>query len=318
MNIKDIKIVFFGTPEFAVASLERLLADGCQICAVVTAPDKAAGRGHKLLQSDVKKCALAHGIPVLQPANLKDTGFQAHLRSFEADLFIVIAFRMLPESVWAMPPMGTFNLHGSLLPAYRGAAPINRAVMHGDRETGVTTFFLQHEIDTGRILRQERLEIGPDENVGSVHDRMMELGAEVVSATVRDIAVGTISPIEQDDSKASAAPKIFRDDCRIDWTRSAREVHNHIRGLSPYPCAWSVLAIEGGSEIEVKIPAACISSDRASAPAGSIIVEADRMIVGCGEGCVEILELKPAGKRAMDAASFLRGYSPLRFLPPTV
>lgn len=311
---KRLKIVFFGTPEFAVESLDRIIRDGHDVAAVVTPPDKPAGRGHKLLQSDVKKYALEKGIPVLQPEKLRDPDFIEELRSLNADVFTVIAFRMLPEVVWSMPPMGTFNLHGSLLPRYRGAAPINRAVMNGDAETGVTTFFLSHDIDTGNIIFRERLPIAPDENAGSVHDRMMTLGAKVVSRTLEAIAEGTAPSLPQNEEEACPAPKIFREDCRIDWALTARHIHNHIRGLAPYPCAWSTLEEQTGKPVETKILKAIISTDDISgATPGEIRILDGRMLAKCGQGTIEILSLKPAGKKEMEASAFLRGYSPLRF-----
>ncbi|MDE6428222.1 MAG: methionyl-tRNA formyltransferase, partial [Muribaculaceae bacterium] len=214
MNNK-LRIVFLGTPEFAVESLDAIIKSGHEVLAVVTATDKPAGRGHKLLPSAVKQYALEHGIEVLQPEKLRDETFLARLKELNADLNVVIAFRMLPREVWDMPRLGTMNLHASLLPRYRGAAPINHAVMNGDTETGVTTFLLKHEIDTGDMLRQARIEIGPEENVGSVHDRLMHLGAEVVVASINDLANGTVTPIPQNDEEATPAPKIFKDTCQL-------------------------------------------------------------------------------------------------------
>lgn len=306
-----IKIVFFGTPEFAVASLDRLIADGCDVATVVTAPDKPAGRGHRMLQSDVKRYALEHNIPVLQPERLKSEEFLAQLREINADLFVVIAFRMLPEAVWAMPRLGTFNLHASLLPNYRGAAPINRAVMAGDTRTGVTTFFLKHEIDTGDIIGQRETAIGPEECVGDVHDRLMAIGADMVSQTVKEIEKGTVTTTPQPEGEFTPAPKIFSEDCEIDWTRSNREVHNHVRGLSPYPLAWSNVVESTGRPLKLKIYKTRLADVKAEP--GEVITADGKFIVGCGEGSVEILELLPAGKKRMDAASFLRGYKPDRF-----
>lgn len=307
-----IKIVFFGTPEFAVASLDRLIADGCQVAAVVTAPDKPAGRGHKMLQSDVKRYALDHGLRVLQPERLKSEEFLSELRAIDADLFVVIAFRMLPEAVWSMPRLGTFNLHASLLPNYRGAAPINRAVMAGDAKTGVTTFFLKHEIDTGDIIEQRETTIGPDECVGDVHDRLMTIGADMVSHTVKEIENGTVKTTPQPEGDFTPAPKIFSEDCKIDWNRTNREVHNHVRGLSPYPLAWSDMIESTGRQIKIKILKTKLAD--AKAKPGEVTTTDGRFLVGCGDGSVEILELLPAGKKRMDAASFLRGYNPERFL----
>lgn len=290
--MKRLKIVFLGTPEFAVPSLDAIIKAGHEVAAVVTATDKPAGRGHKLLPSAVKQYALEHNIPVLQPARLRDPEFLDRLRSIGADIFVVIAFRMLPEEVWAIPPMGTFNLHASLLPRYRGAAPINRAVMNGDTETGVTTFLLKHEIDTGDILRQERIEIGTDENVGSVHDRLMELGSHVTVETLRDLADGCAKPRPQLDEQATPAPKIFREDCMIDTSRTTEEVRNHIRGLSPYPCARIV-----SHGVEMKVFEARHAEHK----------EAGRLYCECADGLLELTKVQPAGKRPMSGADFLRG-----------
>lgn len=259
------KIVFFGTPDFAVPSLKALVNAGYDVAAVVTATDKPAGRGHRLLPSAVKTCALEHNIPVLQPEKLRDPEFIDTLRAIHADLFIVIAFRMLPEIVWAMPPLGTFNLHGSLLPAYRGAAPINWAIINGEKRTGVTTFFLSHEIDTGDIIDQRSIDIADDENVGSVYDRLMTLGAELTLSTTKAIFDGTVTTIPQrklieEGITPSPAPKIFRETCRIDWNQPARNVVNFIRGLSPYPCATTTLSVNG-ENAEVKILKAHTNAD---------------------------------------------------------
>lgn len=245
MEKNELRIVFLGTPDFAVESLRRIVDGGYNVVGVVTMPDKPAGRGKHLQQSAVKQFAVSRGLNVMQPERLKDEAFVEELRSLQADLFIVIAFRMLPEVVWTMPRLGTFNLHASLLPRYRGAAPINRAVMNGDAETGVTTFFLKHEIDTGDIIAQERIAIGPDEDAGSVHDRLMELGATLTIDTIEHILAGDLKPIPQDEllkgEEPTPAPKIFKDTCRIDWNSPARDIHNHVRGLAPYPAAWSTL-----------------------------------------------------------------------------
>lgn len=310
MKKEDLKIVFLGTPEFAVASLDRLVTAGYNISAVVTMPDKRAGRGHGLFQSPVKEYALAHNLPVLQPERLKDEAFVNALRLIDADLFIVIAFRMLPEVVWRMPRMGTFNLHASLLPRYRGAAPINHAVMNGDAETGVTTFFLKHEIDTGDILRQERITIGPDENVGSVHDRLMELGAELTVDTVQHILKGDLTPMPQDKllgEEPTPAPKIFKDTCRIDWHCPARQVHNFVRGLSPYPAAWSEIHSDTTAPTEVKIFETRVLDENVIGIPGTVLVKGDSMYVQCEPGQVEIVSLRPAGKKQMPAADYLRG-----------
>lgn len=309
MTKEDLRIVFFGTPEFAVESLAALVDNGYNVCAVVTMPDKIAGRGHKLLSSPVKQYAIENGIKVLQPEKLKDEGFVSELRSIAADLFIVIAFRMLPEVVWAMPPLGTFNLHASLLPRFRGAAPINRAIMAGETETGVTTFFLKHEIDTGDIIDRVRVEIGPDEDAGSLHDRLMALGARLTLDTVGHIIAGDLTPIPQDslsDETPTAAPKIFKDTCRIDWTRPAAEIHNHVRGLSPYPAAWTDLSDGDATETTVKILKTRLTDKDTLAP-GEIKVSDGRLFVGTGSADIEVLRLQPAGKKALETADFLRG-----------
>lgn len=314
MTKSDLKIVFFGTPEFAVASLDRLVAGGYNVAGVVTMPDKPAGRGHKLLHSPVKQYAEAHGLRLMQPVRLKDPEFVDELRSISADLFIVIAFRMLPEVVWTMPPLGTFNLHASLLPRYRGAAPINRAVMNGDTRTGVTTFMLKHEIDTGDILQQVAVDIAPEDNVGDVHDRLMEIGAGLTVDTVEHIIAGDLRPIPQDelldDIEPAPAPKIFADDCVIDWTRPAVEIHNQVRGLSPYPAARSGLVSGGRAPEMMKIFKTRIAGDGevATAAPGTVTVTADnRMYVAASDGSLEILNVCPAGKRPMEVAAYLRG-----------
>ncbi|MDE6403587.1 MAG: methionyl-tRNA formyltransferase, partial [Muribaculaceae bacterium] len=283
MKKEDLRIVFLGTPEFAVESLDTLVKNDFNIVGVVTMPDKPAGRGHKLLQSAVKQYAVAHGLNLMQPVNLKDPGFVESLRALRADLFIVIAFRMLPEVVWQMPPLGTFNLHASLLPRYRGAAPINRAVMNGDTETGVTTFMLKHEIDTGDILAQERTPIGPDECVGDVHDRLMSIGARLTLKTVNDILAGELRPVPQDEllqgAEPTPAPKIFKDDCHIDWNRPAAEVHNLVRGLSPYPAAWAMMSLAGAPAVSVKILRVTPVNDMAVTAPGHVTIDGDRLMV---------------------------------------
>lgn len=315
MNKEDLKIVFFGTPEFAVASLDALVNEGVNIAAVVTMPDKAAGRGQKITMSAVKRYAVDHDLKVLQPVKLKDPEFVEQLKALEADLFIVIAFRMLPEVVWTMPRLGTFNLHGSLLPRYRGAAPINRAVMNGDAETGVTTFFLKHEIDTGDIIAQERISVGPDENAGSVHDRLMEIGARLTVDTVRHILAGDLKPVPQDEllqgEQATPAPKIFKEDCRVDWSRPAAALHNFVRGLAPYPAAWSGLSLGGAEESTVKILRTARWPENCALAPGELKLEGKKVLVGCGDAsALELIEVQPAGKRAMAAADWMRGLRP--------
>lgn len=301
MTKKDLRIVYLGTPEFAVASLRALVEGGYNVVAVVTMPDKPAGRGHQLQYSDVKKYALEVGLPVLQPEKLKDEAFVEELRSYQADLQIVVAFRMLPEVVWAMPRLGTFNIHGSLLPQYRGAAPINWAVMNGEKETGLTTFMLKHEIDTGNMILQERIAIGEEENVGSVHDRLMALSESMVIRTVdliidcenKGIQVPTTPQPEIAELKP--APKIFKEDCEIRFAeKTAQEVKNFVRGLSPYPAAWANLTIHGQTFENVKIFAVEIA-------------DKGELVVPCKEGTVSIKELQVPGKKRMDIKAFLNG-----------
>ena len=318
MTKKDLKIIFFGTPDFAVESLSRLVEGGYNIAAVVTMPDKPAGRGRQLQQSDVKRYAVEHGLPVLQPVSLKDEAFIEQLRSYGAQLFIVIAFRMLPEVVWQMPPLGTFNLHASLLPRYRGAAPINWAVINGDTETGVTTFFLKHEIDTGDVIQQRSCPIARHDNVEDVHDRLMAMGADMVLETVDAIIAGTVKPILQDQlltagQQATPAPKIFKDTCRIDWSRPAETLYNHIRGLSPYPAAWTTLTDRQGNEVTtLKIFATSepqpMGAGEQPAP-GTIQADRKRLRVACADGWLEVLSLQQSGKKRMDTDAFLRGFT---------
>lgn len=314
MKKEDLRIVFLGTPEFAAYSLEKILADGFNVVGVVTMPDKQAGRGHHFLQSAVKQVAVAHNLPLLQPVSLKDEEFISALRQLNANLFVVIAFRMLPEVVWTMPELGTFNLHASLLPAYRGAAPINRAVMNGDTRTGVTTFFLKHEIDTGDIIAQEAIDIAPDENVGSVHDRLMALGAELTIKTLNDIIAGTLHTIPQDSLLADGelptqAPKIFKETCKIDWSRPAREIYNHIRGLSPYPAAWTVLSDGSLPEegLQLKIYEAEITATPAVAPGTVRLTGNGEMLIDAADVALRITQLQLQGRKRMKTDDFLRG-----------
>lgn len=313
MEKKDLKIVFFGTPEFAVQSLDALVDNGFNIAGVVTMPDKIAGRGHKMYQSDVKRYAESKGLTVMQPEKLKNPEFLEQLTSIGADLFIVIAFRMLPCEVWQMPRLGTFNLHASLLPRYRGAAPINRAVMNGDTETGVTTFFLKHEIDTGEIIMQRKIEILPEDNVGDVHDKLMHLGARMVVETVNAILDGNLQTQPQPEGDFIPAPKIFKEDCHIDWSRNAEIIHNHVRGLSPYPAAWTVIEEESGRELECKVYTTKLTDKPCTeCPYGTLKKEGDRMYVATADLWIEITSLQPAGKKRMDTGAFLRGYHPAK------
>ncbi|MDY4881087.1 MAG: methionyl-tRNA formyltransferase [Muribaculaceae bacterium] len=316
MNKESLRIVFLGTPEFAVESLDALVSGGYNIVGVITMPDKIGGRGHKVIESPVKQYAVAHGLKLMQPANLKEPEFVEELRSLNADLQIVIAFRMLPEIVWSMPPMGTFNLHASLLPKYRGAAPINRAVMNGETETGVTTFFLKHEIDTGDIIQQVAVPIEIDDDVETVYDRLMHLGASLVLETVEAILAGTVKPIEQEKllttgEEPTPAPKIFKEDCRIDWTKTSWEVYNHIRGLSPYPAAWSAFVDAQGTEYQFKVFKTSHPEKFQSSPVapGTIEYTKHTIKIACADGFIEILSLQLAGKKRMSSDEFLRGFN---------
>jgi len=296
-----------GTPDFAVESLRALVEGGYNVVAVVTMPDKPAGRGHQLQYSAVKQYALSVGLPLLQPERLKDEGFIEELKSYNADLQIVVAFRMLPEIVWNMPRLGTFNLHASLLPQYRGAAPINWAVMNGDTQTGATTFMLKHEIDTGNILLQEKIDITDDEDVESVHDRLMVMGAKMVTRTVDVIidsdnaGVPVPSIPQQESSELSPAPKIFKDTCRIDFSRSAEQIRNHVRGLCPYPAAWI-------DEMPAHPLAHLLRGAKVYKVAKTTLSEQKgHIIIPCADGYVDILELQLPGKKRMIASALLNG-----------
>lgn len=311
---QPLRIVYMGTPEFAVAGLRKLLEGGYNVVGVVTMPDKPVGRHQETLtQSAVKQYAVAHGVPVLQPERLRDEAFLTALRSWQADLQVVVAFRMLPEVVWNMPRLGTFNLHASLLPQYRGAAPINWAVINGEKETGVTTFFLQHDIDTGDIIEQRRIPIGADEDAGSVHDRLMELGAQLVTETVDRITEGNITTTAQEHLSTGQilypAPKIFKETCHINWNNTAQNLHNFIRGLSPYPAAWTLLR-QNGQERLLKIHKAHPSSG-CSQPRQepTLIVKKNQLLVELPNDEALVLdEVQLAGKRRMSASDFLRGF----------
>jgi methionyl-tRNA formyltransferase len=315
MTKKDLRIVYMGTPDFAVASLRALVEGGYNVVGVITMPDKPAGRGHKLQASPVKEYALSAGLPLLQPEKLKDEAFLEALREWKADLQIVVAFRMLPEVVWAMPRLGTFNLHASLLPQYRGAAPINWAVINGERETGATTFFLTHEIDTGKIIMQERIAIADDEVVGSVHDRLMAMGATLVTRTVDAILDGTAEAVEQSrfyshESELRAAPKIFKETCHIDWNRPTRDVYNLVRGMSPYPAAWSDLTLPDGSQLTLKIFDAepLPGATPAAVAPGTVRTDGKKTFdVATADGFLRLKSVQLAGKKRMDVAARLNG-----------
>lgn len=307
--MEDIRIVFLGTPDFAVESLHRIVDHQIQVLAVVTTPDKPAGRGLKIRESAVKAFAVSHDIPVLQPDDLKDPHFIEQLRSYNANLFVVVAFRKLPDEVWSMPALGTFNLHASLLPQYRGAAPINHAIMNGEKSTGVTTFFLNSGIDTGKIILNREQEIGPDETAGELHDRLMSSGAELVIETIEAIASGQCTPQNQPTaiSPLKTAQRLFRAHGRIDWTKSASEVHNHVRGLSPYPGAWGILRTEG-HESEIKIQRSGLVPGNHSLRPGQVVVTDDkRLLVACSDGMIALLTVQPAGKKSMNIREFING-----------
>jgi methionyl-tRNA formyltransferase len=302
----DLRILFLGTPEFAAISLQKLISEGARVVVVVTAPDKPAGRGLHLRKSAVKEVAEAAGIPVLQPEKLKDLDFLQKLKSFEPDLGIVVAFRMLPEQVWRMPPMGTFNLHASLLPGYRGAAPIHWAIMRGETETGITTFFLRHEIDTGDLLLQEKVAIGSEETVGELYDRLQQKGADLVWKTVKGIAAGNLKPFPQDERKISLAPKIHRETCRLDPSSGMLELHNQVRGLSPQPGAF--LESEGAVYKIYKTRPEKDLHEIHTLPGKLFIIRPGVLALSCKDGWLQILEIQPEGKRRMDAKAFLAGH----------
>lgn len=305
----DLRIVFMGTPEFAVASLDALVKAGCNIVGVITAPDKPAGRGLQLQQSAVKKYAVENNLHVLQPEKLKSPEFLEELKSLNADLQIVVAFRMLPEVVWNMPPMGSVNLHGSLLPQYRGAAPINWAVINGEKETGVTSFKLKHEIDTGDILMQESFPIDETDDAGTVHDKMKEIGAKLLVRTVKGLADGSLKETPQlstlnfQPTTLKHAPKIFTETCKIDWNKPVDEVYNLIRGLAPYPAAFTFL---NGKKLKVY---KAKKINKTPAAAGDFETDNKTYLqFACSDGYISILELQLEGKKKMNIADFLRGY----------
>lgn len=302
--MKKLRIVFMGTAAFAVPSLRRLAQSRHEVVAVVTTPDLPRGRGQQVSFTPVKELAVALGLPVIQPDNLKDPDFIASLKSYNADVFLVVAYRILPLEVFELPQKGCVNLHASLLPRYRGAAPINWAIMRGEIETGVTTFFIQKKVDTGTIILQRQTMIGADETVGELHDRLSEIGADVFLETADLIAEGNITPIVQDDRLATSAPKIFKETCRIDWSKTSREIKNMVRGLSPYPCAWT--AIEGES---YKIYRVEIMEQSVQAQPGMIVAsnKQDGIQIQTGDGIIAILEIQPPSKKRMHVADFLNG-----------
>lgn len=313
MNSKELRIVFMGTPDFAVASLDALIKNGYNVVGVVTAPDKPAGRGQKLQQSAVKIYANEHQLPVLQPEKLKDETFLSELKSLNPDLQIIVAFRMLPEAVWKLPVMGTFNLHGSLLPRYRGAAPLNWAIMNGDNESGVTTFLLKQEIDTGNILFWEKVAVNPDQTVGELHDQLMVIGAGLVLKTADALAEGKVVPVSQENLEIDVsrlhAPKIFKEDCRVDWNLESGIIHNKIRGLSPYPTAWTELSAPSKDNISLKIFRTKSEYCQHRNEPGTILSDQKKwMKIACSNGYLWVNDLQLAGKKRMGIEEFLRGF----------
>ena len=324
MQKEDLRIVYMGTPDFAVESLRQLVEGGYNVVGVITMPDKPMGRHGSVLQpSPVKQYAAEKGLRVLQPVNLKDEAFVEELRSLKADLQIVVAFRMLPEVVWNMPPMGTFNLHASLLPQYRGAAPINWAIINGDTETGITTFFLKHEIDTGEVIQQVRVPIADEDNVEVIHDKLMNLGGRLVTETVDAILAGTVKPVPQEEllnlseEELRPAPKIFKDTCRIDWTKGVKAVYDFVRGLSPYPAAWTELVHpQGGVQVMKVFQAEKVfvsQTENSFVPhkeeVGTVSTDGKTYLrVALTDGYLNILSLQLAGKKRMPVAEFLRGF----------
>jgi methionyl-tRNA formyltransferase len=315
MQPKNLRIVFMGTPEFAMESLKTLVENGYNVVGVITAPDKPAGRGLKVSETAVKQYAVGRGIPVLQPEKLKNPGFLTQLEEMKPDLQVIVAFRMLPEVVWKLPPLGTFNLHASLLPQYRGAAPLNWVLINGETETGLTTFLLDQEIDTGKILFQEKEFIAPDDTVGDLHDRMMIKGAALVLRTVDALAEGNVKPVRQDEMHAPSpelkpAPKLTRETMRINWEQPGEQIRNLIRGLSPYPVAWTLLKNrETGQETELKVFFAEKETPNHGKPPGTILSDGKKYLkVACADGWIFLTDLQLAGKKRMRMEEFLRGF----------
>lgn len=314
MRKEELRIVYMGTPDFAVESLRRLVEGGYQVVGVVTMPDKAIGRHQsEVSQSPIKQYALSQGLPVLQPSNLKDEQFLNELRALRADLQVVVAFRMLPEAVWSMPAYGTFNLHASLLPQYRGAAPINWAVINGETETGVSTFFLDHQIDTGRIIHRQRCPISESDTAGSIHDRLMILGGDLVVQTINDILANNIHPTAQeeltDELPLRHAPKIFKETCRIDWQQCTSTIYNFVRGLSPYPAAWTTLHYPNGKSTVLKIYGSKKVLCQHNSPIGSVESDGKHYLqIALADGYLQLTEVQLSGKKRMQIDDFLRGF----------
>jgi methionyl-tRNA formyltransferase len=312
MKKEEMRIVFMGTPDFAVASFEALIEAGFNVVAVVTTPDKPAGRGRKIQESAVKKAAVKHNIPVLQPFKFRDEQFLDDLKSYQADLQIVVAFKMLPKIVWDMPRMGTFNLHASLLPQYRGAAPINWAIINGEAETGITTFFLNEKIDTGALLKQKKVLIEDDETAGTLHDKLMDTGATLVVETTNELAAGSITPIPQKqvpEDEIKPAPKLFPEDCKINWDQDINDVYNHIRGLSPYPAAWSNIKWPSDDKLKkCKVYAVEKTLSASTETCGTLLSDGKTYLHCCTRrGVLALKELQVEGKKRMKVEDFLRG-----------
>ena len=312
---RTLRIIFMGTPEFAVATLNKIHKGKHTVAAVVTVPDKPAGRGKKLRASAVKEYAIQNDLPLLQPEKMKDPVFLDALKNYQADLFVIVAFRMLPEVVWAMPPLGTFNLHASLLPQYRGAAPINHAIINGEKQSGVTTFFIDKKIDTGKIIMQKTVSISEEDSAGDLHDKLMLIGADLVLETIDKIALGTVKEIAQEDlisetQELKPAPKIFKEDCRINWQKPVADIHNLIRGLSPYPAAFTQLKTEDGKIMNLKIFASVVySRNENNGEAGKFLTDSEHFLrVICTDGVIEIKELQLEGKKKMNTGDFLKGF----------
>jgi len=306
---KDVRIVFMGTPEFAIPSLEILLENKYNVVGVVTAPDKPAGRGKLIKSPPVKEFALANNVKVLQPKNLKDPQFNQELMDLRPDIQVVVAFRMLPEIVWKRPTMGTFNLHASLLPNYRGAAPINWAIINGETETGITTFFINEKIDTGDILLQERISIDRKQSAGDLHDELMVKGSRLVLQTVQGIAKGSLQPMAQTNQEGVLpAPKIFKKDCQINWEQDANSIHNKIRGLSPYPGAWTVVNLPNGKKYQLKIFAASHEESAPTISPGKVITDNKSYVkIGCSNGCISLNEVQAEGRKRNTISEFIMG-----------
>lgn len=306
-NKKDLRIVFMGTPDFAVSILKKLVDESYHVVAVITAPDKPAGRGRKLQESAVKKYALESGLRILQPTNLKNEDFLLELKELKPDLQIVVAFRMLPKMIWSLPELGTFNLHASLLPDYRGAAPIHWAIINGEKQTGVTTFFIDEKIDTGEIILSEKIDIAPDETVGSLHDKLMHLGAELVVKTVDTVINGTVTPKKQPTETTKLAPKLTSENTKIDWSLEVNDIYNFIRGLNPFPAAWTTID-NGGELINAKIYEIEKSEEVHNFEMGQLFQTKHDLKVSVKNGFIHIIGIKLAGKKKMTAKELGNGY----------